>query len=302
MRPLLLLAPLSFSLACLFGGKSQDDDTDRASTCDWEVTSLTPADGADGVWISQAFDRLVVETDATIDTLYLRDEDGEEREGDVEYDGTSAEWFVTNGSLFGDHTYEIVVEADDCEATVGAFTTGPWLQFEFPSDTVYALDLTNAEGSTFFRLFAEQGMELGFWSPEFAEWTLVPLTDGEQEPCVPTTDLQAGYAGSEIGLYHIDAPFGGEGLEFHLVDAEVNALASDASGWDRARFHGKLDLTPFAEALDEEDPCELIESLGEECAPCDDGSGNDCLVFDITGATAVARTGVDPSVSSGDCE
>jgi hypothetical protein len=103
-------------------------------------------------------------------------------------------------------------------------------------------------------------------------------------------------------MYHIDAPFGGQGMELELVDAEVNALAHDASGWDRARFHGKMDLAAFAEGLGGEDPCGLVESLGEECAPCDDGSGHDCMVFDVTGATAVAVTGVGPSATSGHCE
>ncbi len=277
-----LLLPVA--LSALLAGCDGD-------ACPWEVTTVAPADGASDVWISDAFDEIVVSLDVAITGIRLVDADGEEREGDVTLDGSTGEWRVTNGSLFGDTTYDVLVDADSCEASVTSFTTGDHIQQELATDGVFRLDFSNAEGEGRNALLAvmDSGdFEPAFWQPEFGQWVVVPLVGNEQETCYPTTSLvPGGWDGSAVSMPHITALWGSDGVEFTLIDTDLDALASrDGSAFERARMVGQLDVSMFG--------CDLLEAFGATCVPCSSAPSRSCVLLDIDGITASVDTSISP--------
>lgn len=292
-------------LAC--NGTPTPTPTEPAN-CGVEVSDVLPTDGATDQFIDadQAFDTVQVRADAELTLSLWTDGRDEPLPGDQELREGVIHWTPSNAELGRENTWTVRAETEDgCTFDVTTFTTGPWDSVDVtPLDgNVYALDLTHGEGEgagmlANTLLAANTPITTGFRvSGTFeGDWTFVPLVNGTQNLCHPTTDVvNPGFLSDVLFMNGTTAPFGSDLFRLWWVQTDVYGLMTpDGSSIDRVRLRGQIDLNDMNIALGD-DLCALATAFGSECEPCADGNGSACFPLDMT-----TRASLLPGVTATD--
>lgn len=281
-----LLPSLVALSACTSGGGPNDDESGLCTS--YALESVLPADGADGVYVAEGFDRieLVWTPSPALPFVDVVPSGG----GDAVVGRTFAEddvWvWTTTESLAPDTAYDVVVRTfTDCEPEiVSTFTTGPWGEAD-PDAMTDTVQLVEIEGDSFAE-FTLGEYRLALWVRAAADdevtLALLPMgfSEDEQEECLPTTTFDAAVDGPILASGPVTGPIGDASAPIWLVETEIRGLLrADGSGMDHVSLVGQLDITEFMS-------CDLLASIGEDCVPCSDGMGENCVDVDITGGSS----------------